>query len=87
QARDAGFDAAARGYQAMQQQQYAQAAQAANEAVALSPQNAEYRLLLIAALQAGGQDQQAEQAISATLQAQGADGPLLARRAALRAQL
>jgi len=87
QARDAGFDAATRGYQAMQQQQYAQAAQAANEAVALSPQNAEYRLLLIDALQAGGQDQQAEQAISATLQAQGADGPLLARRAALRAQL
>ncbi len=87
QARDAGFDAATRGYQALQQQKYAQAAHAANEAVALSPQNVQYRLLLIDALQADGQDTQAVDAIGAALQAQGADGPLLARRAALRAQL
>ncbi|WP_413456999.1 NfrA family protein [Herbaspirillum huttiense] len=87
QARDAGFDAATRGYQAMQQQQYTQAAQAATEAVARSPQNAQYRLLQIDALQADGQDQQAVEAIGATLQAQGADSALLARRAALRARL
>lgn len=86
--RDAGYERALQAYQAMERKDYGAAADNAREAVALSPENTDYRALLLDALLAAQRWQEAEQAATEALrQGRPDDGTLLARRGAMRERL
>ncbi|MFL9926831.1 tetratricopeptide repeat protein [Herbaspirillum lusitanum] len=86
--RDRGYDKAVIAYQAMEQKNYQAAASNAQDAIALSPENPDYRMLLLNALLAARRLPEAEQAATAALrQGDSGAGPLLAQRGAIRDQL
>lgn len=86
--RDAGYEAAMQAYQALDIKSYDDAAHHAAEAVARSPDNIDYRMLLLNTLIAAHRTDEAEQAASDALKlGLPDDGPLLAQRGALREQL
>lgn len=75
--------AADAGYKAFERRDYAAAAESAQRAVQLAPGRRDYWLLLAQALAAGGQMDQAEQALNRGAQASGDDAALARARADL----
>jgi Flp pilus assembly protein TadD len=84
--RDHGYDEATLAYQALDGKDYAAAATHARKAIAVAPQNRDYRVLLLDALTDAGDFAAAEQAADDALAA-GRDAALLARRGAVRERL
>jgi adsorption protein A len=82
-----GLPAAELAYKAFELRSYAVAAVKANEAVALSPASKSYRLLLVNALMADGQLEQADQSATHFLKMNGDDAEMVAARSALRHRL
>lgn len=74
-------------YKAFALQDYAVAAIKANEAIELSPASKPYRLLLVNALIADGQLEQADQNATRFIKMNGDDAEMLAARSALRQRL
>ena len=72
------------GYKAFAQQDYSGAVIKASEAVALSPTSKPYHLLLVNALMADGQLEQADQSATRFIKMNGDDAEMLAARSALR---
>ncbi|NUU04637.1 NfrA family protein [Herbaspirillum robiniae] len=86
--RDAGYDKALLAYQAMERKDYGAAADGARDAIALAPQNMDYRLLLLNALVSAQRLPDAEQAATDALkQGTAQDGALLAQRGGIRERL
>lgn len=85
--RDPAFDSAAAAYRALEARDYAQAADKAAQAVAVSPDNRDYQLLLLEAQLGAGRLADAEQAASAALALDPGDAALLARRGSIRKRL
>ena len=81
---DPAYPAADAAYKALGAQNYDAAVSKAREAVQLSPSNPQYRLLLVNALVAAGQLEQADQEATAFLAASGNDGEMLALRSRVR---
>lgn len=84
---DPAMPVAASAYKAYDTRDYAVAAVKASEAVELSPANPPYRLLLVNALVADGQLQQADQHATRFIQMHADDAEMLAARSALRQRL
>ncbi|MCA1325869.1 bacteriophage N4 adsorption protein A [Herbaspirillum sp. alder98] len=86
--RDRGYDQALIAYRAMDERDYARAAEAAGAAVQLAPGNLDYRALQLDALVAAEQWVPAEQAATDAVSQQAVElGPMLARRGAIRERL
>jgi adsorption protein A len=85
--RDPAFDVAAAGYRALEARDYAQAADKAGQAVAISPANRDYQLLLLEAQLGAGRLADAEQAATAALALEPGDAALLAQRGSIRKRL
>ncbi|MBI2771492.1 MAG: tetratricopeptide repeat protein [Burkholderiales bacterium] len=85
--RDAAFDVAAAGYKALAARDFAAAADRARQAVATSPGNRDYQMLLLNAEMGAGRLPEAEAAASAALALDAGDGPLLAQRGDIRKRL
>ncbi|MDB5932490.1 MAG: hypothetical protein JWR60_4197, partial [Polaromonas sp.] len=81
---DPAFPVADAAYKAYGARNYEVAATRAREAVQLSPQTPQYRLLLVNALVAGGQLAQADEAATAFLVTSDNDGEMLALRSRVR---
>ena len=86
-ARDPAFDLAAAAYRAMEARDYPQAADKAAQAVAISPANRDYQLLLLDAQVLVGRLADAEQAATAALALEPGDGRVLAQRGSIRKRL
>jgi adsorption protein A len=86
-ARDPAFDLAAAAYRALESRDYAQAADKAAQAVAISPGNRDYQLLLLEAQLGAGRLADAEQAATAALALDPADAALLSQRGSIRKRL
>ncbi|MDB5947098.1 MAG: bacteriophage adsorption protein [Ramlibacter sp.] len=86
-ARDPAYDTAAAAYRALEARDYAQAAQKAAQAVAISPRNRDYQLLLLEAQLGAGNLADAEQAATAALALEPGDASLLAQRGSIRKRL
>jgi adsorption protein A len=86
-ARDPAYDLAAAGYRAMEARDYAQAADKAAQAVAVSPGNRDYQRLLLNAQLGAGRLADAEQAATAALALEPTDAGLLAQRGSIRKRL
>jgi tetratricopeptide (TPR) repeat protein len=84
---DPGIPAAEIAFKAFEQRNYAVAAIKAKEAVALSPDNKPYQLLLVNALMADGQLEQANQSATHFLKMNAEDAEMVAARSALRHRL
>ncbi len=84
--RDRGYDEATLAYQALDGKDYAAASMHARKAIAVAPQNRDYRVLLLDALTDANDFVAAEQAADEAL-AQGRDAALLAQRGAIRERL
>lgn len=84
---DPARPAAESAYKAYGMRDYAAAAAKAGEAVELSPANTPYRLLLVNALVADGQLEQADQNATRFIKMHGDDAEMLAARSALRQRL
>ena len=82
-----GYEVAASAYRAYQAKDYAVVASEARQAVQLSPQNLDYRRLLVDALSAQGDALAAEQAATEALALDARDASLLAQRGRLRQSL
>ena len=85
--RDPAFDVAAAAYRALEAGDYAQAADKAVQAVAVSPNNRDYQLLLLDAQLGAGRLADAEQAATAAIALDPGDGAVLARRGSIRKRL
>ncbi|MEP7156083.1 MAG: tetratricopeptide repeat protein, partial [Betaproteobacteria bacterium] len=85
--RDPSFELATAAYKAFDDKDYAQAAGSARQAVALSPGNREYQLLLMNALLRMGEYAEAERVVDIALAADGEDASLLAQRGFIRRHL
>ncbi|GAC1600018.1 MAG: hypothetical protein NVS3B2_01850 [Ramlibacter sp.] len=86
-ARDPAFDLAAAAYRAMEARDYPLAADKAAQAVAMSPANRDYQLLLLDAQVNSGRLADAEQAATAALALDPGDGRVLAQRGSIRKRL
>jgi adsorption protein A len=86
-ARDPAFEVAAAAYRAMEARDYTQAADKAAQAVAISPSNRDYQLLLLDAQVNAGRLADAEQAATAALALEPGDGRVLAQRGSIRKRL
>ena len=86
-ARDPAYDTAAAAYRALAARDYAQAADKAAQAVAISPNNRDYQLLLVDAQLGAGRLADAEQAATAALALEPGDGAVLAQRGSIRKRL
>ena len=86
-ARDPAYETAAGAYRALEARDYAQAADKAAQAVAISPGNRDYQLLLVDAQLGAGRLVDAEQAATAALALEGGDGATLAQRGSIRKRL
>jgi bacteriophage N4 adsorption protein A len=84
---DPATPAAESAYKAYGMRDYAVAAVKASEAVELSPSSTPYRLLLVKALMADGQLNQANQSATSFIEKNGDDAEILAARSALRQRL
>ena len=84
---DPAIPVAASAYNAYSMRAYAVAALKANEAVELSPSSSPYRLLLVNALMADGQLEQADKSATRFIKMNGDDAEMLAARSALRQRL
>lgn len=84
---DPAIPAAESAYKAYDLRDYAVAAVKANEAVELSPASMPYRLLLVNALMADGQLEQADQSATRFIKMNGDDAEMLAARSGLRQRL
>lgn len=84
---DPAFDVAAAAYRALEARDFPQAAEKAAEAVAISPGNRDYQLLLLDAQLAAGRLTDAEQAATAALSIEPGDPVVLAQRASIRKRL
>jgi tetratricopeptide (TPR) repeat protein len=84
---DPAFQAADRAYRAYARKAYPEAVDQARRAVEFNPSSRDYRLLLINALSAGGQPQEAEKAATEALSKHRGDGEILAQRGYVRAVL
>jgi bacteriophage N4 adsorption protein A len=84
---DPARPAAESAYKAYDMRDYAVAAVKANEAVELSPASMPYRLLLVNALVADGQLEQADQSATRFIKMNGDDAEMLAARSGLRQRL
>jgi bacteriophage N4 adsorption protein A len=84
---DPALPVAASAYKAYDMRDYAVAAVKANEAVELSTDGTPYRLLLVNALMADGQLEQADQSATRFIKMNGDDAEMLAARSALRQRL
>ena len=84
---DPGIASAEIAYKAFELRNYAIAVVKANEAVALSPASKPYRLLLVNALMADGQFEQADQNATHFIKMNGDDAEMVAARSALRQRL
>lgn len=85
--RDPAYDLAAEAYRALQARDYAQAADKAAQAVAVSPTNSDYQLLLLDAQLGAGRLSDAEQAATAALALDPANAAVLAQRGSIRKRL
>jgi adsorption protein A len=85
--RDPGFEPAAQAYRAMEARDYPQAVDKATQALALSPGNRDYQMLLLDAQLGAGRLAEAEQAATAALASDPTDAGLLAQRASIRKRL
>ncbi len=85
--RDPAYDTAVAAYRALEAHDYAQAADKAAQAVAISPGNRDYQLLLVDAQLGAGRLADAEQAATAALALEPGDGAVLARRGSIRKRL
>ena len=81
---DPAYAVADAAYKAFGAQDYEAAVRKAREALQLSPGNSQYRLLLVNALVAGGELEQADQEATGFLAASGNDGEMLALRSRVR---
>ena len=86
-ARDPAYETAAAAYRALEARDYAQAAEKATQAVATSPNNRDYQLLLLDAQLGAGNLADAEQAATAALALEPGDAAVLAQRASIRKRL
>ena len=85
--RDPAFDVAAGAYRALEERDYTQAADKAAQAVAISPANRDYQLLLLDAQLGAGRLADAEQTATTAITLDPGDGALLARRGSIRKRL
>jgi tetratricopeptide (TPR) repeat protein len=85
--RDPSYELATAAYKAFEDKDFARAAGDARRAVALSPANHDYQLLLVNALFRAGQHEEAEKAADVALSADSEDGALLAQRGFIRLKL
>ncbi len=85
--RDRAYDTATAAYRALDARDYALAAEKAAQAVAISPHNRDYQLLLLDAQLGAGKLADAEQAATAVLALEPGDAALLAQRGSIRKRL
>lgn len=85
--RDPAFELADAGYRALEARDYRLAAEKAAQAVAVSPGNRDYQLLLLDAQLGAGRLADAEQAATAALALEPGDAALLAQRGSIRKRL
>ena len=85
--RDPAYEIAATAYRLLEAREYALAADKAAEAVAISPNNRDYQLLLLDAQLGAGRLADAEQAATAALALEPGDAPVLAQRGSIRRRL
>jgi adsorption protein A len=85
--RDPAFDVAAAAYRALEARDYTAAADQAARAVAISPGNRDYQLLLLDAQLGAGRLADAEQTATAALALDPSDASLLAQRGSIRKRL
>lgn len=85
--RDPAFDVASQAYRALEARDYAQAADKAAQAVAVSPGNRDYQLLLLDAQLGAGRLADAQQAATAALALDPGDAVVLAQRGSIRRRL
>ena len=85
--RDPAFDVAAQAYRALEARDYALAADQAAQAVAVSPTNRDYQLLLLDAQLGAGRLADAEQTATVALALDPGDAAGLAQRGAIRKRL
>ena len=86
-ARDPAFELAAAAYRSLEARDYPAAADKAGQAVAISPANRDYQLLLLEAQVGAGMLADAEQAASAALALDPGDGAVLSQRGSIRKRL
>lgn len=82
--RDPAFELASQAYRALEARDYALAAEKAAQAVAVSPNNRDYQLLLLDAQLGAGRLADAQQAATAALALDPGDAELLAQRGSIR---
>ena len=85
--RDPAFDVASQAYRALEARDYPQAADKAAQAVAISPGNLDYQLLLLDAQLGAGRLADAQQAATAALALEPGNAALLAQRGSIRKRL
>ena len=85
--RDPAFDVASQAYRAMEARDYAQAADKAAQAVAISPANFDYQMLLLDAQLGAGRLADAQQAATEALALEPGNAALLAQRGSIRKRL
>ena len=85
--RDPAFDVASQAYRAIEARDYVQAADKAAQAVAISPGNRDYQLLLLDAQLGAGRHADGELTATAALALDPADAALLAQRGSIRKRL
>lgn len=85
--RDPAFELASQAYRALEARDYPLAADKAAQAVAVSPNNRDYQLLLLDAQLGAGRLADAEQAATAALALESGDAALLAQRGSIRKRL
>ncbi|MFC5495961.1 tetratricopeptide repeat protein [Caenimonas terrae] len=85
--RDPAFEVASQAYRALEAKDYPLAADKAAQAVAISPGNRDYQLLLLDAQLGAGRLADAQQAATAALALEPGDAALLAQRGSIRKRL